>query len=969
MELDSKLLDKNLEALRKNQPEIAQWIGETEVDSSVELIKTGSECPNLIVYPQSGKRIVFYDMENPIQKVREEEENHKSYKAYSTFLLGFGLGYQAFIIKDLAKSHHILIVIEQNPYLLKIGFSLNDFSKFFKNETLYVLRPDKDEIRTFIRNKYHKLSQGPITVVADQSSSRVEVDNWFREFLRETLSEFAVNVATVRNISKISIRNQFANVPMLLETPGVKNLFSKFKGIPAIIVSAGPSLSYNIHHLKKFKDKALIISTDTAFRVLLAYDIKPHMVAALCYSELNSRNFSNVCHHEDVPLIYLHQLYAELPRRYQGGLFVCSGDSTVIAWLKDCWEFKGNVNSGTGIAIMCISLAVGMGADPIILVGQDLAETDKSHVEGSISCKLFAERGNVHTDPDRFNWVEGLHGQKVPCPKDLYSQLLLFKRIIKSIDIGVINSTAHGARIEGTEEMPLTEVLETYCKKEYQIKEIINQCYKPEKTHKDRLTTEMETKLRELVRNIKTCQKALKSNRNIFKNIKRKDCEANKERLDKLLKSNFELSTRVQRFAEGFPPLDNYLKDEMFQIHHPDYHLLGENEYEYHEIELGAKKNRMILQATLKGMNELRTEIKRLLSTTREYFKVREEIENNPSNPTGHIRFANWLKEVGRLKKATEYYLKAIKLKEKDAKILYALADTYWMRERYDEARTYLQEVLKLEPGHSGVLDKFSEERQLREEYREKAEQLLDEGDWVNAIICARKVLNISPGETLAQEVLEKAYEIRSQKIEKGNKIMALLSRSTSQQKEYKELMQRAQQKMDESAFPEAIPDLQNALDISEFAEPRYRLGQCYFEMGKMEKAEKEFQYLTTEFPKNPLFHDKLGRVYMAIGNMDLSIEEMYKAAELDGKIFSYLYFEAGKIHMESGNFTEAEKAFRKYLEDNPGSYEAITKIGTCQLAQGDPRKAKENFQEALEIKPECQAAREALKMLEERGM
>ena len=969
MELDNILLKKNLEALRKNQPEIAQWIESAEVDPNVELIGTESGWPNLVMNSQAGKRVVFYDTNDPIDKEREEEENHKSYKAYSTFLLGSGLGYKAFIIKDLAETHHVLIVIEKNPYLLKISLALNDFSGFFENKTLYVLRPDKDEIRTFIKNKHDKLSQGPMSVVTDQSTSRVELDNGFREFLRETLSEFAVNVATIRNISKISIKNQFANTPLLLETPGVKNLFSKYKGIPAIIVSAGPSLINNIHLLRQFKGKALIISTDTAFRVLLAYDIKPDIVAALCYSELNSRNFSDVYHHEDIPLIYLQQLYAEIPRKYQGDLFVCSGDSAIIAWLMDCWEFKGNLNSGTGIAIMCFSLAVGMGADPIILIGQDLAETDKSHVEGSISCKIFDSRGNVHTDPDRFNWVEGLHGQKVSCPKDLYSQLLFFKRMIKDIDIRVINATAFGARIEGTEEMPLAEALETYCNKEYQIKDIINQCQKTETIAKDKLIAIMENKLKELNINIKLCQIAIKSNKNIFKEVKRKNSDVNKERLDKLIKNNFELSTRVQRFVEGFPPLARYLQDEMYNIYNPGYRLFGDGDYEYHEIELGAKKNRMILRAALKGMGAIKIEIKRLLSVTREYFKAQEMIERDPASTRGYIRFANWLKDVGRLKKATKFYMKAVQLGENDVDALYSLADTYWVMERYVEARRYLNEVLNLDPHHTGALSKFSEEQNMKEGFREKADKSLEEGDWVNAIIYARKVLEISSADSQAQEILAKALEIREQKIENGNKLMALLSKSTSQQKEYKDLMQRARQKMDEQTFSEAIPDLGKALDISGFAEPLYQLGHCYFELEDLEKAEEQFQYLVARFPDNPLFHDKLGRTYLASGKMDSAVTEMYKAAQLDGGTFSYLYFEVGKIHMQSGKFDEAEKAFQKYLDSNSGSYEAITKIALCQLSQGDVGHAKEKFQEALKIKPDHAASLEALKMLEERGM
>ena len=71
-------------------------------------------------------------------------------------------------------------------------------------------------------------------------------------------------------------------------------LFDKFKGIPAIVVAAGPSLDKNIDLLKKIKGRFPIIAVDTALRHMIANGIKPDIVCAADSSYENSLDFVGV---------------------------------------------------------------------------------------------------------------------------------------------------------------------------------------------------------------------------------------------------------------------------------------------------------------------------------------------------------------------------------------------------------------------------------------------------------------------------------------------------------------------------------------------------------------------------------------------------------------------------------------------------------------------------------------------------
>lgn len=75
---------------------------------------------------------------------------------------------------------------------------------------------------------------------------------------------------------KLFFENFWENLLHLPHSYLAGGLHSRFKGIPAIICGAGPSLAKNIHLLPEFKDKALIIAGGTAVGVLNGNGIDPH---------------------------------------------------------------------------------------------------------------------------------------------------------------------------------------------------------------------------------------------------------------------------------------------------------------------------------------------------------------------------------------------------------------------------------------------------------------------------------------------------------------------------------------------------------------------------------------------------------------------------------------------------------------------------------------------------------------------
>ncbi|MBA3816485.1 MAG: motility associated factor glycosyltransferase family protein, partial [Parachlamydiaceae bacterium] len=75
--------------------------------------------------------------------------------------------------------------------------------------------------------------------------------------------------------------NFFNNILKLPNSYNGASLSGKFKGLPAIICGAGPSLDKNFDVLSKLHSRALIFAGATAFNALNAKGISPHIVVGI----------------------------------------------------------------------------------------------------------------------------------------------------------------------------------------------------------------------------------------------------------------------------------------------------------------------------------------------------------------------------------------------------------------------------------------------------------------------------------------------------------------------------------------------------------------------------------------------------------------------------------------------------------------------------------------------------------------
>ncbi len=275
--------------------------------------------------------------------------------------------------------------------------------------------------------------------------------------------------------------NILCNLPHLLMDSSVTELLKYFKNIdlgnvPAVIVSAGPSLDKNIRELKKIGNRAFIIGVDSALKALVREKIPVHMAVSVD-PEKNPDVFSDerVCKYPYVVATHSLPLIAKKHQNrlfYEGG----SGSEVFEEMIKEKTGKKLNkLKTGGSVATDALSLVFEMGFQKVILVGQDLAFTDgRGHVSGF---ERSEKEDQMHVHNRSKVEVEAMDGGMVETDIQMDSYRCWFEQQIQNRKdrVTVYNATEGGARIHGAVEMPLKKAIDQLCVLEMPFTQLIQE--------------------------------------------------------------------------------------------------------------------------------------------------------------------------------------------------------------------------------------------------------------------------------------------------------------------------------------------------------------------------------------------------------------------------------------------------------------------------------------------------------------
>lgn len=434
------------------------------VSFKIEPAKRGNEY-TLYLQKDTLKQYIFsrYNPREDALKMLEEDLGNKQ---SIWIIFGFAFGYVIDEIMTKVSDESRIIVIEPNETLL------NEQLKVTQKEWL----KERENIHFFCGDDFIKLQYIIKQVIPEEELNNMRIvytekyigfyKGYYKailEILDEAVTSKLINRNTIIKYAKTFFENIISNREYIRNSYDLSVYKEKYKNMPGLIVSGGPSLSKNIKFIKEFK--GVIFTGTRTLTAILDEGVKPDFLVSVdptdkIYQTL-MENTEN-----DISLITLDQSNHKVIASNKGRQYFIPTEKIAEELLGTNLEV--NLSRGGSVATLCLSAAQYMGCNPIIFIGQDLANTDmKLHADICSNERNGLGNNEVIDEGDLINrgykQIDGYDGEKVWSSSDLIYFLRWIEEFVECFkEIKFINATEGGAFIRGTINKRFKEVTEEY---------------------------------------------------------------------------------------------------------------------------------------------------------------------------------------------------------------------------------------------------------------------------------------------------------------------------------------------------------------------------------------------------------------------------------------------------------------------------------------------------------------------------
>lgn len=468
----------NMRPLWRHDPQLAIQVDAVHDDDRIPLEPTRSGAWTARMAPPDASPTYLHSRYDPVAEAERLVDAVPVDDKFCFVVCGMGLGYHLAALYRRLRGDRFILCIEPSISLIATALTCVDLADAIAAGRLVILTDDNKTrlhqrlhpFNTLMMLGAHFLHHPPSMRIGGQKQA--DVLKAVAEFITYTRMTLVTLVAN----SRITCKNIAMNLVHYVTTPPIDLLHDRFAGHPAVVISAGPSLARNVDQLKDLKGRAVLCAVQTTIKPLLQRGIVPDFLTSLDYHEMSKRFFEGVEGLESVHLVAEPKATWHVLDHYPGPISLLQND-WARQLLGDALGARGGLKAGATVAHLAFYLAVYMGCDPIIFVGQDLAFTGHAYyfpgVEVHRAWRSELNRFNTleHKEWERIarnrpilRRVQSTDGAELYTDELLFTYLEQFERDIAEVPRCVINATEGGAMIRGTEVMPLRQTAERYCR-------------------------------------------------------------------------------------------------------------------------------------------------------------------------------------------------------------------------------------------------------------------------------------------------------------------------------------------------------------------------------------------------------------------------------------------------------------------------------------------------------------------------
>lgn len=431
------------------------------IEVTVELAKK-EEGHTLCFKNDASKQYVlsrYTPKADAISQIPEDKGN----KQTIWIILGFALGY---IVKELLStiSEHLnIIVIEPNEAMLEQQMVYENNVELKRKKNIHFLYCEDSKNIIAKLNELIPTSEIYNVNIISMKSYLTYYLKYYKvinQNIKDALNNKILDINTVKKLNILFTQNIIKNRRAIEASYQLEILKDKCKNIPAVVVSAGPSLSKNIEYIKDFK--GLVLVGNRTLAPVMQQGVRPNFMFAVDGEDITLDTTMGTVK-ENIPLVATADCNSKLVAAHNGRKYFINGGSNARALLGV--ELAGGIPMSGSVATLCTSIAHYMGCNPIIFIGQDCAYTDMKIYAESCANTQFTDEMSNDSDFIQFNKVliDEYYGGEVWSSVDLILFKNWFEKFIEATpETTYINATEGGANIKGAINKPFKEVTKEY---------------------------------------------------------------------------------------------------------------------------------------------------------------------------------------------------------------------------------------------------------------------------------------------------------------------------------------------------------------------------------------------------------------------------------------------------------------------------------------------------------------------------
>lgn len=267
------------------------------------------------------------------------------------------------------------------------------------------------------------------------------------------------------------VRATLLNKDVILSNPGINDLKGAFKGVPALIIGAGPSVDRELATIKANNDKFVVIAVDASLKPLLKAGIRVDYITSIERLNDYQKPFFEGLGPIDTELVAFPVVHPELFPLYSGPIRLCYRNYSYFAYFEKSWP-KGIIKCGGSTSHLALRLADWMGCPKAFLIGldscyekQENSDLYRSHCDGTgyenwgqfVPLSDFSEN-RKHLPPMK---AIANDGSEITTNLTYYQWGKEYTEELSEVchRITVINCSTKGLRFEGIPYKPLNELL------------------------------------------------------------------------------------------------------------------------------------------------------------------------------------------------------------------------------------------------------------------------------------------------------------------------------------------------------------------------------------------------------------------------------------------------------------------------------------------------------------------------------